>query len=523
MNYYTNRRVIAVFLLGISSGFPWVIIGSALTLWLKEAGLSRADIGYAALIFSVYAINFLWSPLVDRIGFTRMTAFVSKIGIQLDSRRVWVAICQLAIAIGCILMSMHSPEINAKSLVLIGLFVATASATQDIAVDAYRVDSFDRSEPQLISAAAGAATAGWWSGYAGLGFLPLFLSDQNWSWPQLYIAMAGIVALLFSLTIFLPVVRFTGTQEQGKIFDEFKTSVLSTHARHKYLLLTLASLPFVVVIWSLAGAPGIPQSIQQHSAFIPILIVCVLTLLALTTWRCQNLLTNQTQSNYPSRLDTPLAWFLTAVAGPLRDFFQRNGYRFAISMLCFIFIFKIGEAFLGRMSIVFYKEIGYSNTEIATYSKMLTWWLTIIFAITGGWINGKFGLYRGLFVSGIAMAASNLMFSWIAEVGPSIPLYIAAIVVDGFAQAWSTVAFVSLVSLMCNHSFSATQYALMASLGNFGRTTLSATSGQVVDWLNGNWSLFFIITSLMVIPGLTILWRLKAPIENLLKQQPTQT
>lgn len=121
------------------------------------------------------------------------------------------------------------------------------------------------------------------------------------------------------------------------------------------------------------------------------------------------------------------------------------------------------------------------------------------------------------------MAASNLMFSWIAEVGPSIPLYIAAIVVDGFAQAWSTVAFVSLVSLMCNHSFSATQYALMASLGNFGRTTLSATSGQVVDWLNGNWSLFFIITSLMVIPGLTILWRLKAPIENLLKQQPTQT
>lgn len=187
----------------------------------------------------------------------------------------------------------------------------------------------------------------------------------------------------------------------------------------------------------------------------------------------------------------------------------------ALSFLLFIFLFKIGEAFLGRMSLVFYKEIGFSNSDIGTYSKLLNWWVTILFSLVGGLVNIRYGVYRGLMTAGIAMAASNLMFAWIAQTGPNVTLLAAAVIVDGFTSAWSTVAMVAFISLLCNRAFSATQYALMASLSVAGRTFLAAGSGFVVDTLNGNWSLFFIATALMVLPSLYFLYRIKDKIRRL--------
>ena len=175
----------------------------------------------------------------------------------------------------------------------------------------------------------------------------------------------------------------------------------------------------------------------------------------------------------------------------------------------FIFSFKLGEAFLGRMSVVFYKEVGFSNSEIGAYSKLITWWVTIIFAVIGGAFTIRFGIYKGLMIAGIAMAASNLMFAIMAQVGPDPTLFIATIIIDGFTAAWSTVAMVAFISLLCNHTFSASQYALMASLSVLGRTVLGGSSGWVVDSLNGNWSVFFILTAIMVIPALILLHHLR--------------
>ncbi|HSX86083.1 MAG TPA: MFS transporter, partial [Cellvibrio sp.] len=103
------------------------------------------------------------------------------------------------------------------------------------------------------------------------------------------------------------------------------------------------------------------------------------------------------------------------------------------------------------------------------------------------------------------MAASNLMFAWIAITGPSETLFLATILVDNFTSAFSSVAFVSFISWLSGRAFSASQYALLASLGSLGRTSLSSFSGQMVDSLNGNWALFFVITAVMVIPGLLLL------------------
>ena len=196
----------------------------------------------------------------------------------------------------------------------------------------------------------------------------------------------------------------------------------------------------------------------------------------------------------------------------------------------FIFLFKIGEAFLGRMSIVFYKEVGFSNMDIGLYSKLMSWGVAVVFAGIGGWFAHTRGIFNMLFMGGIAMAASNLMFALLAVTGPSTALFALTIFIDGFTTAWSTVAFVTFISLLCSRTFTASQYALLASLGTLGRTLLASSSGQLVDglagsgsplvgWLGGEWVVFFVITALMVIPALALLRWIKDDIQQL-QQRP---
>jgi len=191
---------------------------------------------------------------------------------------------------------------------------------------------------------------------------------------------------------------------------------------------------------------------------------------------------------------------------PFRALLARYGSTVVLLLLSFLFTFKMGEAFLGRMSITFYKEIGFSDAQIATYSKMVTWWVTIVFSLIGAYFNQRLGIFRGLLIGGLAMAATNLLFAWIAVSGPLESLYLLAVIADGFTSAFATVVLVSFVTLLTDRVFSATQYALLASIANFGRTTVSGASGYVVDYLNGDWAMFFVLTTLMVLPSLVILW-----------------
>ncbi|MCW8091848.1 AmpG family muropeptide MFS transporter [Alteromonas sp. ASW11-130] len=434
---FLDRRLLSVFIFGISSGFPWVMIGSVLSAWLKDEGLSRASIGLFGAIFAVYSVNFLWSVFLDKVHLP-----------WLGLRRGWIVTMQIAVAGCCYLMSLHSAQSDLFLIALTGLFIAIFSATQDIAIDAYRIDIIDENEKEKLSAGSSMATAGWWTGYGGLGAIPFFMADLNdWNWPEVYVVLAAIMIVLSIATLFA---------KEPKVDN---TATLAA-AERRY-----------------------QAQLNKHSGN---------TMLSRIT-----------------------AWLLSAIIEPFREFFHRNGVKLALSLLLFIFLFKIGEAFLGRMSIVFYKEIGFSNSDIGTLSKLLNWWVTIVFSIVGGMVNIRYGIYRGLMIAGIAMASSNLMFAWIAQVGPDKTLFAATVIVDGFTAAWSTVAMVAFISLLCNRSFSASQYALMASLSVMGRTLVASSSGFVVDGLDGNWSLFFIITALMVIPSLLFLRTIKHDIQRL--------
>jgi PAT family beta-lactamase induction signal transducer AmpG len=485
---YGQKSVISVFVLGISSGFPWVMIGSALTLWLKEANLSRSAIGFAGLIFSVYAINFLWAPLLDR--------YAPALG-ALGKRRAWICICQLLIALCCWSMGWFSPQDAPVALMACALAVAFCSATQDIAIDAYRIEAIQSSDPKNLAATSAAITAGWWTGYAGLGGLPLVLSDHGWSWPSLYLLMAGIMAFLWSVTWWLP--DPPHREEPPKSRALYAYSLSSTRKLH---LVSLLLGPFFLIAWGLWASQN-PMDFQM-----PVLILLVLVNLVLIV-RALMQIQSPSVVNSTTATDALLHWLMTTLVAPLAEFFRRQGSRYALTLLLFILVFKLGEAMLGRMSIVFYKEVGFSNSDIATYSKLITWWATVLFVVPCGLLNARLGTFKGLFLAGIFMAVSNLMFSVIAIKGPDVYWLATAVLIDGFTSAWATIAFVAFISSLCNQTFSATQYALFASIGNFGRTNLAANSGVLVDQLGGNWALFFVLTSLMVIPGLYILWRMR--------------
>ena len=142
---YFDRRMIRILLLGAISGFPWVIIGSSLSLWLQEDGLSRSTIGWAGLIFAVYAFNYLWAPIIDRV---RVPWLTNKVG----HRRGWIIVMQTVILLSLISWSLINPTANLTLVISIGLIIAIASATQDITVDALRIEQIGEHEGKSMQA-----------------------------------------------------------------------------------------------------------------------------------------------------------------------------------------------------------------------------------------------------------------------------------------------------------------------------------------------------------------------------------
>ncbi len=432
---YLDKRMLKILLLGAISGFPWVLIGSSLSLWLKEDGLSRSTIGWAGLIFGVYAFNYLWAPLVDRIQIPLLT---KKIG----HRRAWIVLMQIAILVSLILWSMIDPTENLALVITVGLIIAIASATQDITVDALRIEQIGENEGKSMAAGAAMAVVGWWTGYKLGGVLSLFsaeyLQNQGFEnyWQLTYLILVILIIFMNIGLMFVNEANNTDRYYKQKENDKLISKRLGK----------------------------------------------------------ENILTQF------------LTWIGGTISGPIISFFKKNGFSIAVGILGFVFLFKVGEAFLGRMSIIFYKEIGFSKTDIAIYSKTLGWVTTVIFTLLGGLFVIRSGVLKAMFLAGIIMASTNLLFSFLAWSDKSELLFAIAVIFDDIAAAFATVAFVAFISLLVDRTYTATQYALLASIGTAGRTTLASSSGALVDWLNGDWGTFFILTALMVIPSLIILW-----------------
>ncbi len=432
---YKDIRMLRILLLGAISGFPWVLIASSLSLWLKEEGLSRSTIGWAGLIFGVYAFNYLWAPLIDRIQIPLLTK-------KLGHRRAWIIMMQIIIFLSLIVWSFINPTENLALLIFVGLVIAIASATQDITVDALRIEQINEGENKSMAAGAAIAVVGWWTGYKIGGVFSLFTAE--------YFENIGVT---------------------------------------NYWQATFLVMSLIIIIMNI-GLMFVNESIENDRE--------------IKQNENEKIISQKLKSqNFFTKI---CSYIIGTIVWPIISFFKTNGFSIALGILGFVFLFKIGEAFLGRMSIIFYKEIGFSKGQIAIYSKGFGWITTVVFTLLGGLMAMRAGTIKTMFFAGGLMALTNLLFAILAWTGKSELLFAIAVIADDIAAAFATVAFVAFISLLVDRTYTATQYALLASLGTAGRTTLASSSGALVDWLNGDWGTFFILTTLMVIPSLMLLW-----------------
>ncbi|NLW03922.1 MAG: AmpG family muropeptide MFS transporter [Pseudomonadaceae bacterium] len=423
---YRDRRMLTLLMLGFSSGLPAPLVFSNLSIWLRDLGVSRTDIGLFALAATPYAINFLWAPLVDRLRLPWLSA-------RFGRRRGWALFTQSLLILAIVLLSLTNPTENLPLVALAVLFVTFMSATQDIVIDAYRIELL---EPHLYGAGSAAAIWGWHLGGTLVGAAGGLYLAEYYGWNTAYLVLAagifiGMLAVLASPEP-KPVVSAATLAEESRVLNH------------------------------LEGFKELPKHFRQA-----------------------------------------MGWIYVSFLAPFAEFTRRKGW---LWILAFIFIFKLGDALLGRMSGVFYRELGFSLLEIAEVSKLYGFGGNIVGILLGGLLVARVGLLKALFISGLATATTNLTYAWLAASGQSYAVFVVALVADNFTTGLVTVAFVAYLSSLCNSAYTATQYALLASLGNLARIWLSASSGWMVDKLDGDWAKFFILTAFIALAGLPLLW-----------------
>jgi MFS transporter, PAT family, beta-lactamase induction signal transducer AmpG len=421
--------------LGFSAGLPFLLVFSTLSAWLSTAGVDRTTIGFFSWIGITYSIKVFWAPVVDRLPLPPLTRIFGK-------RRGWMLAAQLTIAIGLTGMSLTAPGTELTQLALFALLVAFGSATQDITIDAWRIEAVER---DLQGAMAAAYVLGYRLALLTAGAGALHLANKT-TWYLTYLFMASLMGIGMLTTLII--------REPGHHTD---TRVQILEAR----------------LESSAGVYG----------------------------KTGNL----------ARL---VAWFSDAVISPLVEFFQRNGTT-AVFILLLVGTYKLSDITMGVMANPFYIDLGFGLDDIANITKFFGFFMTIAGAALGGILVIRFGILRPLLAGAILIAATNLLFAWLAVNEPRLVTLAVVVSADNLSGGLATSAFIAYLSSLTNTAYTATQYALFSSLMTLPAKFLGGFAGWMVD--STGYASFFLYAGLLGVPAILLVLHL------LRHEQPAQT
>jgi PAT family beta-lactamase induction signal transducer AmpG len=469
---FTHPRVVTLLFLGFSAGIPLLLIFSSLSLWLREAGVERATVTYFSWAALGFSFKFVWAPLVDQIPVPLLTRWLGR-------RRGWILLGQLAIILSIILMASVDPQSGPNSLSLMAVaavMLGFSAATQDIAIDAYRIESAEADLQALMSATY---IAGYRIGMLVSGAGSLFIADwlgsdrdgylyQAWQSTYWLMAMVMLVGVLTTLTIPEP-----ARQSQQKL----------TENSNGYLSILLF---FVLVV-------GVFITSIYFSSSLPSVVRLILAIAA--AWVFALGLVKMRIIEYSVLNQTYIV--------PVQDFFQRYGLSLACLLLALIGLYRISDIVLGVISNVFYQDLGFSKPEIASVVKTFGLLMTIVGGFMGGLLSMRFGVIRVLFLGGVLSAVTNLLFMVLAAKGHDITWLYIVISADNLSAGIASAAFVAFLSSLTNISFTATQYAIFTSLMTFLPKVLGGYSGTMVDGMG--YPNFFLATALMGVPVLVLI------------------
>jgi len=408
---YTHPRVLGMLSLGFSAGLPLLLILGTLSFWLREAGIDRSTIGYLSWIGLAYAFKWMWSPLVDRLPLPLLTQLLGR-------RRAWILLSQVIITIALVGMANTDPLENLTHIVFFALAVAFASATQDIALDAYRIEA-------VALRLQGAMAATYQAGYR----------------LAMILASAGVLWIASAV-------------------DPSETTYDYSPWRTAYLVMA-ASMAVGMITTLIIREPEVPVTrlISENEDYARKTIA---------HW------------NLNAQLTQILAWLYGAMVAPFRDFIVRHGRR-ALLILALIAVYRISDVVMGVMSNPFYVDMGYTKNEVATVSKVYGVIMTIVGAAMGGVLIAKIGIMRTLFLGAVLSAATNLLFVWLAGRGHDVAGLVFTISADNLSAGIASSAFIAYLSGLTNSAYSATQYALFSSVMLLLPKFIAGFSGIFVD------------------------------------------
>jgi PAT family beta-lactamase induction signal transducer AmpG len=195
-----------------------------------------------------------------------------------------------------------------------------------------------------------------------------------------------------------------------------------------------------------------------------------------------------------------------AVVLPFKEFVSRSGWRHALLILLFIFLYKLGDSMATALATPFYLEMGYTKTDIGIVAKNAGLWASVVGGMLGGLWMVKIGINRGLWLFGVVQLASILPFAWLSTLGtPNLWALGVVIAFEALGVGLGTVAYVAFIARTTNPRFTATQFALFTSLSAVPRTVINATTGVIVAHMG--WFNFFLLCTLLAVPGMALLLR----------------
>jgi len=490
---FTHPRVVTMFFLGFSAGIPLMLIFSSLGLWLREAGIERAVVTYFSWAALGYSFKFVWAPLVDQLPLPWLTRVLGR-------RRAWMLLAQLLIISALVLITTVDPQMGSASLTIMAyaaVLLGFSAATQDIVIDAYRIESAEVELQALMSATY---IAGYRVGMLLSGAGSLYLASWFGSTSQDYVYQAWQYSYaLMALAMLVGVATTLIVREPDH--NSIPSFTYSAQAYGRFVLLFLVAVGGFVASFYFSGElAGLAKtSLGQLFAnqYLAGFIVECLRLAGaiLVAWILAISLVKGRLVDYAMLEQTYIM--------PVRDFFERYGLSLAWLLLALIGLYRISDIVLGVISNVFYLDMGFSKDEIATAVKIFGVLMTIIGGFLGGILSMRYGVMRVLFLGAVLSAATNLMFMILASKGYDITWLYIVISADNLSAGIASAAFVAFLSSLTNISFTAMQFAIFTSLMTLLPKILGGYSGTMVDAIG--YSNFFLVTALMGIPVLLLI------------------
>jgi MFS transporter, PAT family, beta-lactamase induction signal transducer AmpG len=464
---FRERRSLAMLGLGFAAGLPYMLIFDTLSVWLRDSGLSLAVIGFFSLATLSFSFKFLWAPLIDRATIPGLTKL-------LGHRRSWMLVCQLLIMLGLWLVSGLDPARNLGLMAIVAVAVGFFTATHDIVIDAWRIEVAGEEGQGPLAAAV---QWGFRGAMVAAGAVPLLLAE-SFGWNISYAIMAAVMVVGLAATLLAP--REASHDIRPIPTGDVKQSGLSQAA--EWVLRLAILLTGALLLGSgLAGDASLLSQVlggealadawsdKQSGVWLQLGgVLAGLVIVIAAAWPIPNVRTK------------PGVYLSTALGAPLGEFMRRY-QGVAGLILATICLYRVADFVLNIMN-PFYRDLGFTLTEIAEVRKVFGIIASMLGVALGGLLVARLSIMRVLIIGAFAGPISNLIFIWLAAQGHSIPALFIAICLDNLAGGVAGTALIVYMSSLTTSGFTATQYAMFTSLYALPGKLIASQSGRLVEW-----------------------------------------